>query len=104
MRPLRMNQACSCFIFGVLCYGLATFGAGAQDSLTQPAQANPAATNAEPPLSWVDPDTGHRIIRLTREPGSDSFYFNYNGGAPGGGGGAGAAPRGGAGGGGRAGQ
>jgi len=73
-----MNQVCSCFIFGVLCYGLATFGAGAQDSLTQPAQANPAATNAEPPLSWVDPDTGHRIIRLTREPGSDSFYFNYN--------------------------
>jgi oligogalacturonide lyase len=33
----------------------------------------------EPPTSWVDPDTGHRIIRLTREPGSDSFYFNVNG-------------------------
>jgi len=32
----------------------------------------------EPPTSWVDPDTGHRIIRLTREPGSESFYFNYN--------------------------
>jgi len=28
--------------------------------------------------SWIDPDTGHRIIRLTREPGSDSFYFNEN--------------------------
>jgi len=36
----------------------------------------PAAT--EPPTSWIDPDTGHRVIRLTREPGSDSFYFNYN--------------------------
>ena len=34
--------------------------------------------SAEPPTSWVDPDTGHRVIRLTREPGSDSFYFNYN--------------------------
>lgn len=33
---------------------------------------------AEPPASWTDPDTGHRIIRLTREPGSDSFYFNEN--------------------------
>ncbi len=33
---------------------------------------------AEPPLSWIDPDTGHRVIRLTREPGSDSFYFNEN--------------------------
>src|SRR6185312_8851281 len=43
---------------------------------TQPSQT--ASTNAEPPLSWIDPDTGHRVIRLTREPGSDSFYFNYN--------------------------
>ncbi len=31
-----------------------------------------------PPASWVDPQTGHRIIRLTKEPGSDSFYFNIN--------------------------
>jgi oligogalacturonide lyase len=41
-----------------------------------------AAPNAEPPTSWVDPDTGHRVIRLTREPGSDSFYFNFNGYTP----------------------
>ncbi|MCC6390407.1 MAG: oligogalacturonate lyase [Bryobacterales bacterium] len=33
----------------------------------------------EPPLSWVDPDTGHRIVRLTREPGSAGLYFNQNG-------------------------
>jgi oligogalacturonide lyase len=48
--------------------------------------ADVAGTNApapaEPPTSWVDPDTGHRVIRLTREPGSDSFYFNYNGYTP----------------------
>jgi oligogalacturonide lyase len=25
-----------------------------------------------------DPDTGHRVIRLSREPGSLSFYFNVN--------------------------
>lgn len=37
---------------------------------------------AEPPASWVDPDTGHRVIRLTREAGSDSFYFNCNGYTP----------------------
>jgi hypothetical protein len=37
---------------------------------------------AEPPASWIDPDTGHRVIRLTREPGSDSFYFNVNGYTP----------------------
>src|SRR5690349_15172044 len=33
---------------------------------------------AEPPTSWVDPDTGHRVVRLTREPGSASLYFNQN--------------------------
>jgi oligogalacturonide lyase len=34
---------------------------------------------AEPPKSWIDPDTGHRVIRLTDEPGSASLYFNQNG-------------------------
>jgi oligogalacturonide lyase len=32
-----------------------------------------------PPESWIDPDTGHRVVRLTREPGSASLYFNQNG-------------------------
>src|ERR1051325_3789146 len=36
-------------------------------------------TAAEPPKSWIDPDTGHRIVRLTNEPGSASLYFNQNG-------------------------
>jgi oligogalacturonide lyase len=34
---------------------------------------------AEPPKSWIDSDTGHRIVRLTEEPGSQSLYFNQNG-------------------------
>ena len=34
------------------------------------------AQSAEPPRSWVDPDTGHRVVRLTDEPGSASLYFN----------------------------
>jgi len=34
---------------------------------------------AEPPKTWIDPDTGHRIVRLTEEPGSASLYFNQNG-------------------------
>ncbi len=33
----------------------------------------------EPPKTWIDPDTGHRILRLTDEPGSASLYFNQNG-------------------------
>ena len=32
----------------------------------------------DPPLEWTDPATGHRIIRLSREPGSASLYFHQN--------------------------
>jgi oligogalacturonide lyase len=38
-----------------------------------------AQTAAEPPREWIDPDTGHRIVRLSDEPGSQSFYFHQNG-------------------------
>lgn len=31
------------------------------------------------PREWVDPDTGHRVVRLSDEPGSQSFYFHQNG-------------------------
>jgi oligogalacturonide lyase len=31
-----------------------------------------------PPKTWIDPDTGHRVVRLTDEPGSASLYFNDN--------------------------
>src|SRR5262249_16667974 len=30
------------------------------------------------PTEWVDPDTGHRIIRLSRDDGTQSLYFNQN--------------------------
>lgn len=32
----------------------------------------------EPPSDWVDADTGHRVIRLSTEPGSASLYFHQN--------------------------
>jgi oligogalacturonide lyase len=35
-----------------------------------------AQTNA--PTEWLDPDTGHRVVQLSREPGSESLYFNLN--------------------------
>src|SRR5487761_2271745 len=41
-----------------------------------------AAVFAQPPKTWVDPDTGHRVYRLTDEPGSASLYFNQNGYTP----------------------
>lgn len=36
-----------------------------------------ADTNS-PPADWIDPDTGHRIIRLSTAGGSSSFYFHQN--------------------------
>lgn len=42
----------------------------------------PPPTVKNPPKSWIDPETGHRVVRLTDEPGSDSFYFNVNGYTP----------------------
>ncbi|AEU36641.1 oligogalacturonate lyase family protein [Granulicella mallensis] len=41
-----------------------------------------AEERANPPKTWIDKDTGHRVIRLTDEPGSASFYFNVNGYTP----------------------
>ena len=32
----------------------------------------------EPPRDWIDPATGHRVVRLSREPGSASLYFHQN--------------------------
>jgi len=36
------------------------------------------ARGQEPPREWVDPDTGHRVVRLSDEPGSASLYFHQN--------------------------
>jgi oligogalacturonide lyase len=33
---------------------------------------------AEPPTEWIDPDTGHRVVRLSREAESASLYFHQN--------------------------
>jgi len=42
--------------------------------------ALPAAQSPskEPPREWTDPDTGHRVVRLSDEPGSQSLYFHQN--------------------------
>jgi oligogalacturonide lyase len=35
-----------------------------------------AQTNS--PTDWIDPDTGHRVVQLSTEPGSENLYFNLN--------------------------
>lgn len=44
------------------------------------AQATGTASGAagSPPKSWIDSVTGHRVLRLTDEPDTASFYFNVN--------------------------
>jgi oligogalacturonide lyase len=35
-----------------------------------------AAENA--PAEWIEPETGHRVIRLSQEPGTTKLYFHQN--------------------------
>src|SRR5262245_2366752 len=32
----------------------------------------------EPPTEWIEPKTGHRVVRLSKEPGTASLYFHQN--------------------------
>lgn len=48
------------FLCALSCLSLATFAAD------------------EPPLEWIEPATGHKVIRLSREPGTASLYFHQN--------------------------
>jgi oligogalacturonide lyase len=38
-----------------------------------------AVARADYPASWIDPDTGHRIVQLSVEPGTNSLYFTQYG-------------------------
>ena len=37
-----------------------------------------SAYAAELPTEWVDADTGHRVLRLSREDNTQSLYFHQN--------------------------
>jgi len=53
---------------------VATASTAAQDLVKNPKADLPK----DFPKEWVDPDTGHRVVRLTDEPGSQSLYFHQN--------------------------
>jgi len=36
------------------------------------------AAGTSAPTEWIDADTGHRVVQLSTEPGSESLYFNLN--------------------------
>lgn len=62
--------------------GTGDVGIHANDPIAVPNPDNTAISVANPPTDWIDPDTGHRIIRLSRDPGTGSLYFNQNGYTP----------------------
>jgi oligogalacturonide lyase len=37
------------------------------------------AAGQAPPREWIDPATGHKVVRLSPESGSESLYFHQNG-------------------------
>src|SRR5439155_22873825 len=57
--PVRLPAALAAMMF----LGPALAKAGPQDA---------------PPTEWIEPATGHRVVRLSREPGSASLYFHQN--------------------------
>ncbi len=58
---IKLRRRISCLAF--VCLGFSSLSALAAD---------------EPPSDWIDPATGHRVIRLSREPGTSSLYFHQN--------------------------
>jgi len=38
----------------------------------------PVRYSRDLPSDWIDPATGHRVIRLSTEPGSQTLYFHDN--------------------------
>jgi oligogalacturonide lyase len=46
--------------------------------LLTPVVALAQAPATEPPREWVEPQTGHRVRRLSNEPGTASLYFHQN--------------------------
>ncbi|MGP8259133.1 MAG: oligogalacturonate lyase family protein [Acidobacteriaceae bacterium] len=66
--------ACVLFCLNAACgqQGAGTAAApAARQSRTQAPQQNL-------PKTWVDKDTGHRVTRVTDEPGSSALYFNFD--------------------------
>jgi oligogalacturonide lyase len=65
----KMNVRISTLLCLTLCCAILRAFAAEPDS-REPAPA--------PPSDWIDPATGHRILRLSTEPGSTTLYFHDN--------------------------
>jgi oligogalacturonide lyase len=73
-RGIRFRPGLGRILLPGLSLVIVASGTGAQTAPSVPS-AKPAAQ--EPPTDWIEP-SGHRVIRLSREPGSSSLYFHQN--------------------------
>lgn len=76
-----MNPTKRDFLTGAVALSAAAAATAARaqnPTSNQALPAGPAATAAGPiPKDWIDPDTGHRIVRLSHKDHSESLYFNF---------------------------
>ncbi len=75
---MKSTILCSSFLMSCLSYAAVAQGYPTPKDTRTPDHMPTAAEIKDPPKSWIDKDTGHRVVRLTNEPGSASFYFNVN--------------------------
>lgn len=71
-RYLAMTPPLIAFVSLIASIG-GDFSAIAQSAATQPVLPK------DPPTEWIDPDTSHRVIRLSEDSGGASLYFHQNG-------------------------
>ena len=76
MNGMTQRAACVKRVASGLLLALTTSAVFAQAAPSTGAPT--AAASGEPPVEWIDPDTGHRVIRLSTEPGTHSLYFHQN--------------------------
>ena len=72
------GQTFSIATFGLLVLTLMTSSPSTAFAQGKAVAPPTAAAVKNPPKTWIDKDTGHRIFRLTDEPGSSAPYFNIN--------------------------
>ncbi|MEX2235893.1 MAG: oligogalacturonate lyase family protein [Cyclobacteriaceae bacterium] len=73
--PLKTTAAIT---FGICLAVACTFNKPATSPATEPAEVEVSGPGPMP-NEWIDEDTGHKIVRLSRRPqGGSSFYFHNN--------------------------
>lgn len=74
MKAFRHAAALAAAWLACACATSTVTHTGATTATAQAAAVTPAA----PPAEWIDQTTGHRVVRLSTEAGTQSLYFHQN--------------------------